>query len=200
MSIWLTEENQIRRPKVSCSIWEAKRFQISSLTDTYVLILYLKNKKQTEETEQKKERILQNNKHCQTFLKKKDEWRWRQSGAVSLNTDVSNVFALTALAEEMWLPMSKHNRRFETDHCAVFDQDDSIWHQFLNLPFMMPLVGLCGFLWEILNSNILRNINPVEVQEPLLPLLWSEHKVWKRLSNSDLALPTATSWQHLINV
>lgn len=73
MSIWLTEENQIRRPKVSCSIWEAKRFQISSLTDTYVLILYLKNKKQTEETEPKKERILQNNKHCQTFLKKKDE-------------------------------------------------------------------------------------------------------------------------------
>lgn len=37
------------------------------------MCLYLKNKKQTEETAQKKERILQNNKHRQTFLKKKDQ-------------------------------------------------------------------------------------------------------------------------------
>lgn len=38
VSIWLTEENQIWRAKVNFSIWEAKGFQISSLTDTYVLI------------------------------------------------------------------------------------------------------------------------------------------------------------------
>lgn len=56
------------------SVFQFERQKDFRLAPWQILMcLYLKNKKQTEETEQKKERILQNNKHCQTFLKKKDD-------------------------------------------------------------------------------------------------------------------------------